>query len=155
MRNFFYRILAWVAAVPAVTWAAFHRRRIRQHGRGLVEEEKQFCKKIGIDRIDEVAIMTVDRMPDPIRWFRWPLNRLLGLFSVQLIEPIGLTLGHSIYVLKSYESDSLIRHELIHVLQVERSGSLSAFLAEYFYQCLLYSYHEAPWEEEARSEKPS
>jgi hypothetical protein len=43
-----------------------------------------------------------------------------------------------------------LRHEFRHVYQVERAGSMEAFLKTYLEQIVEFGYDDAPWEVEAR-----
>lgn len=146
MKKFAYAILARLAAMPATLWASWHEWQILKHGRSLSEQEMEICSRLGI--CEEVKILTVEDIPNPLR----ALNRSLDhCLSIRLMEPAGITLGHGIYVTREASSASLIAHELVHISQYERAGSIGKFMIEYLHQCLMYGYFDAPWEKEARS----
>jgi hypothetical protein len=131
--------------MPAVTvWAEENRSKALTLGRMLSPEEKSFASKIGIYRPELVRVLVVDRMP--------PAPQGLEQISKELLDvecAAGLTLGYGILVTKGHESFRLIRHELGHVLQVERVGDMLTFLALYLGQVLSYGYDNAPFETEA------
>lgn len=131
--------------MPAVlVWAEEHRSKVLALGRVLSPEEQDFATKIGIYRPKLVRVLVVDRMP--------PAPKELEQISKELLDvenAAGLTLGYGILVTKGQESHRLIRHELGHVLQVERIGDMATFLALYLEQVLHYGYDHAPFEVEA------
>jgi hypothetical protein len=62
----------------------------------------------------------------------------------------GMTIGHGIFVLQDcLQNPNLIAHELMHVAQYERHGSLLAFLQQYLSEVNEYGYPAAPMEHEA------
>jgi hypothetical protein len=63
----------------------------------------------------------------------------------------GLTLGYGIYLVEGFIDDRLVRHELRHVYQYERAGSIEAFLAKYIPDVLRLEYWNAPDEVDARA----
>ncbi|MBZ5724168.1 MAG: hypothetical protein LAP87_04160 [Acidobacteriia bacterium] len=79
-----------------------------------------------------------------------------------LITPgtAGLSIGHGIIVRQDCLRDAtLIAHELKHVAQYERLGSIPAFLQQYLAEVNQHGYPAAPLEQEAvafaESEFPS
>jgi hypothetical protein len=131
--------------LPAVIpWAEANRANVLAHGRELTPDETAFASKIGILRPDLVRVLTVAQMPPPPEG--------LELLSKDLLDiemAAGLTLGYGILITEGHETPRLIRHELGHVLQVERVGDMMTFLALYLEQVLHYGYHQAPFEVEA------
>jgi hypothetical protein len=56
----------------------------------------------------------------------------------------------TIYLMPSHEHDTAtLRHELCHLEQMERDGTL-AFMLKYPWQIIRYGYWKAPYEVEAR-----
>jgi hypothetical protein len=132
--------------IAVVPWAEGNRALALAHGRELAPDEKAFATKIGILRPDLVRVLIVDRMPTA------PANiEHLSREFLDVELAAGLTLGYGILVTKGHEKPSLIRHELGHVLQVERIGDMLKFLALYFEQVLHYGYENAPFEREAEN----
>lgn len=148
MRSILYRGLAWMAAWFAAPWALYHQRIIRTKGRALSDEEREIASQLGIRLIDGTFVMVVDRVPNPLRW---SFGLMEKCSSACVSEVDGITLGHGIYVARrASESIELMAHELVHVGQYERSGSVWSFMVEYIHQCLMWGYCDAAWEVEAR-----
>jgi hypothetical protein len=63
---------------------------------------------------------------------------------------IGLTLGHSIYIVLGHHTNRLLSHECRHVAQYETAGSIAEFLPQYLQQVAEYGYANAPFEIDAR-----
>ena len=69
-----------------------------------------------------------------------------------LITPgtAGLTLGHGIFVRQDCSGNTkLLAHELKHVDQYERHGTISAFLERYLLEYSEFGYLDSPLEREA------
>ena len=64
---------------------------------------------------------------------------------------IGLTLGHSIFIVRGHMSPRLLSHECRHVHQYEIYGSIAAFLPVYLEQIATVGYLGAPLERDARA----
>lgn len=149
MKRVVYRALAWMAASIASPWVWFHQRQIQHRGRCLTHGEKELAARLGIQRIDDVRVLEIEQVPNPLSWS----FGLMEKRGVCVSQVDGITLGHGIYVASSVAtSRELMAHELVHVEQYERAGSIWSFLVEYIHQCLMTGYQEARWEVEARSE---
>ena len=59
-------------------------------------------------------------------------------------------LGHSIFVRAGHETARLLSHELRHVYQYERAGSIAGFLPTYLQQIIEVGYAACPLERDAR-----
>lgn len=70
-----------------------------------------------------------------------------------LIGPgmVGLTLGYGVFVCEGHDNSRLVAHELRHVYQYERVGSISKFLEIYLQQIAAFGYQDAPLEIDARA----
>jgi hypothetical protein len=93
--------------------------------------------------------------------------RILGLLEIPLPEEAdlreaavaiasitpntaGLTIGHGIFIRRDcLQNSKLIAHELKHVEQYERYGSIPVFLQQYLSEVNQYGYPAAPMEQEA------
>jgi hypothetical protein len=64
---------------------------------------------------------------------------------------LGLTLGHSIFIVRGHKDRRLLSHELRHVHQYEHHGSIAAFLPVYLQQIVEVGYANAPLEADARA----
>jgi hypothetical protein len=85
----------------------------------------------------------------------WPQDEELraageetGLFSPTIT---GLTLGYGILLIEARFDRHMIAHELRHVYQYERAGSIAAFLPLYLYEVATLTYTNAPFEIDARN----
>ena len=149
MKSTLYRILAILGACFATPWAAWHERRIKAKGRTLSTLETTIAKALGIDQPEAVYIQVVDRVPNPLFPFLY-LAKSCGASCIT--EAAGITLGKGIYISVDHaEALTLITHELVHVEQYQRAGSIWSFMVEYLHQCLMVGYFDAEWEIEARN----
>jgi hypothetical protein len=146
IRRIAAHLLSLLAAVPAALWIVRHERIIRSRGRPLNDDELAFTRSLGIAAPERVRILALPRIPAPLGGLIAPLENLCG-FS--LSRSAGVTLGHAIYLAQAEESPALVRHELVHVHQYERLGGPLPFIRRYFYECLVFSYWDAPLEREA------
>ena len=116
-------------------------------GSPLTSTEKKFAKEVGIKNIDRIRVLKVNA----IRPLPDELQEIAELY-LNTDNSAGITFGHVIFTIKNCDFyNELVKHELIHVLQVERCGGLEKFLQEYISQVLLHGYENAPMEIEARN----
>ncbi len=104
-------------------------------------------KKAGVAHIDKVRIYSVRLIPSPDN----PLLRE-ACSQINFIPSrmIGLTLGYGVYIKNSHQKDhALCLHELVHVAQYERFGSIKNFLKQYLFEIIQHGYSTAPLEIEA------
>ena len=133
------RAIAWAEAASAEAAAS---------GRPLDRRETAIARRVGVRRPERVRVAVVAEMPvpaDPALATAAGQTGLLGPGAA------GLTLGHAVLIRRGCESPRLLAHELRHVHQVERAGSLAAFLRDYLGQIVEHGYHDAPLEAEARA----
>lgn len=132
----------------AGTWAVDVSQDLAPRGRVLTDDEKQVACEVGVQRPEAVRLVTVDVIPmpaDPLLARVCRSTRLLGP------DTVGLTLGYTVCIRHDYDEDRrLFAHECCHVAQVERFGSLRAFLDAYVREMVEYGYTFAPLEIEAR-----
>lgn len=133
---------------PAVAWAELQSRKVQQEGEILTVAGLSLAKKVGVNRAHLVRVKVVDQLPLPIE----PLLREAAL-RTGLLGPgmVGLTLGHSILVVRGHLGPRLLSHELRHVYQYEAHGSIAGFLPVYLQQIATVGYHNAPFEDDARA----
>jgi hypothetical protein len=131
----------------AIGWAEGTARFVDQRGQALVERDLALARRVGVAQPELVRIAVVKQMP-------WPDDPALhdagvetGLFSPTIT---GLTLGHAILIVKGHVGRRLIAHELRHVHQYEKAGSIAKFLPAYLYQVATMGYDDAPFEIDAR-----
>jgi hypothetical protein len=131
---------------PAVAWAELQSRQVQQEGEGLSPANLVLAKRVGVKQPHQVRIKIVDQLPLPAE----PFLRQDAL-QTGLLGPGGLTLGHSILVVHGHLGPRLLSHELRHVYQYEAHGSIAGFLPVYLEQIATVGYHDAPFEEDART----
>jgi hypothetical protein len=133
---------------PAVAWAELQSRQVQQEGEVLSPASLVLAKRAGVKQPHQVRIKIVDQLPLPAE----PLLRQAAL-QTGLLGPgmVGLTLGHSILVVRGHVGPRLLSHELRHVYQYEVHGSIAGFLPVYLEQIATVGYHNAPFEEDART----
>lgn len=115
-------------------------------GRTLSSLEKEFASNIGIKKVDRIRVLSVNAIR--------PLPESLQEVAERYLNTdisSGITFGHVIFVRKDYEGifNSLVKHELTHVLQVERLGGWKNFIEEYIKEVIQHGYEKAPMEIEA------
>jgi hypothetical protein len=133
----------------ASEWAAGEEQRILITGEPLVDTQLLDARLIGVAHPDLVRILYVPEIPVPPH----PMLRE-AVEITHLISPLtgGLTLRYGILIRSDCRGNrALIVHELGHVLQYERLGSINAFLSQYLLECLTIGYPEAPMEQEVVS----
>jgi len=94
-----------------------------------------------------IRVVLVDQVPimdDPV------IRSLATSVGMMNGTTIGMTFGHSIYIVRGFESTRLYSHEFRHVYQYETFGSLEAFMEEYLHQVLTFGYSRAPLELDAK-----
>jgi hypothetical protein len=131
----------------AIAWAENESQQAAANGRPLTALECEFAKIVGVRDFDSVSVSEVDQLPLPEQ----PALRAAAL-ATGLIGPqmAGLTLGHTIFVIRRHLSNRLISHELRHVYQYEQLGSIAKFLPVYLEQIATVGYENAPLEIDAR-----
>lgn len=130
-----------------VLWAKKHHDLIQEQGAELNEERMEMARSVGVAEPERIRIMLVDEIPfqeDPVVY---SLAKSVGMLSGQVT---GITFGHSIYIVKGCQSARLYSHEFRHVHQYEVLGSIGAFMDVYLEQVMIFGYHQAPLEQDAR-----
>jgi hypothetical protein len=141
------------AALPqllpkAIAWAEAQARRVSETGEALSETGTLTARKVGVQHPELIRILLVEALPLPDE----PVLREAAV-GTGLIGPhmAGLTLGHSILIVKGTLDLRLLSHECRHVHQYEQHGSISAFLPVYLQQIATVGYANAPLEQDARA----
>jgi hypothetical protein len=133
---------------PAVAWAELQSRKVQQEGEALSVASLLLAKRVGVNQPHLIRVKIVDQLPLPTE----PLLRQAAL-QTGLLGPgmVGLTLGHSILVVRGHLGPRLLSHELRHVYQYEVHASIAGFLPVYLEQIATVGYHNAPFEADARA----
>ncbi len=103
--------------------------------------------RAGVAHPEAVRILGVPEIPLP-----GEADLRAAALQFGLITPgtAGLTIGHGIFVRQDCLNDAkLIAHELKHVAQYERYGSIPAFLQQYLAEVNQFGYPANPMEQEA------
>ena len=113
----------------AFQWAGTQEAYVLKHGVPLTGRQRADAERVGVQQIDRVRILVVARIP-------MPEDRELAE-AAQLAQIItdacrAVAIGHAIIVrADSWHNRELLIHQLVHVAQCERSGSLESFVREY------------------------
>jgi hypothetical protein len=140
--------IALAVAVPlAAKWVEEQQQRILAEGVVLTPHQAFDAHLAGVKDPGRVRLLKVDFIPTPQDPVLRKANEMFGLVS-----PVtaGITLGYGIYIRDDMWGDRpLLVHELVHVGQYERYGSVKAFLHDYLRECLTIGYPNGPLEQEA------
>ena len=131
--------MAWAISVNADTLG---------HGKSLSLCQAADALEVGVQKPDAVRILHVASLPEP----DCSHFRLIAMQSgLDLGSSLGMALGYAVLIRHSALGDRrVLRHELRHVAQFEKSGSLIRFLEEYLAQIVQHGYRDAPLEVDAR-----
>jgi len=117
----------------------------RTNGRPLTEHEKELARAVKVRFPENINLVEVDEMPGvPAE-----VDHLAKVY-LNPKHASGLTLGHTVLILKNQMSDRLLRHEFRHVQQVERMG-LHKFMDQYLREILEDGYQNSSLEIDARN----
>jgi hypothetical protein len=146
---FHQKIIAALVLPPYIEWATATEVSGLTQGQALDAQQLRIAREIGIKQPEKVRLVYVDEVPFPHD------NRLLKTVGEALgfigegIVNNAQVFGYSIYVRTGYElSTPRLAHELVHVLQIERSG-LEAVITQHFSDLATYGYNDSPLEVEA------
>jgi len=137
-------------AQDMTNWLAEVSVHIEREGTALSDEHAAIAEQLGIEAVERIRVLVVDELPRPMHY---PLLYEEGV-SKRLwgpgIEDRAQVFGYGIAVTAAALSDpGTMAQELMHIKQIERFGSLGAFVAEYLRQIEEHGYLEAPLEREA------
>jgi len=132
----------------AVEWAAEQERSILQSGAPLSEPQLADARQVGVLSPERVRLLQVAQIPVP----KDPALAAAAA-GTRLISPStgGMTFRYGIFIRSDcWGRRSLVAHELVHVTQYERLGSLEAFLRPYLMECIWPPFYpNGPMEQEA------
>ena len=113
----------------------------------LVPHGQEIARRAGVSRPESVRLLAVPEIPLPAEA---DLRQAARQFDLITQDTAGLTIGHGIFVREQCLKDAkLVAHELMHVAQYERHGSILGFLARDLSECNEFGYPAAPMEQEA------
>lgn len=118
-------------------------------GQPLDEKQLIIAKEIGIKSPGKIRLIYVDEVPFPNENIVLKtVGEALGFIGDGIINNAQV-FGYSIYIRKGYQlTTPSIAHELVHVLQIERSG-LEQVITQHFVDLAKYGYENSPLEVEA------
>ena len=132
----------------ASDWVALVEKNLWNSARPLTDQERAKAVQMGVQKPDSIRIAVVDELPEPA----FELKNLAEQLRILTSATPSLTYGHLIVIKRSApHHEELIQHSLGHALQIERCGSVRAFLREYFEQCIEYGKEKCPMELEVRA----
>jgi len=133
----------------AATWAQQQEQLVLANHQSLIliPEGQALARRAGITQPQAVRIIGVPEIPLPEET---DLRETAVAFKLITAGTEGLTIGHGIFIRQDcLKNPKLIAHELKHVEQYERYGSVLAFLKQYLSEVNKYGYPAAPLEQEA------
>lgn len=113
----------------AYQWAKQQEAYILQHGARLGAHQLADASRAGVQDPDRVRILVVDRIPLPDDQELADAAR-----RAQIITDAsrGVAIGYGIIIrADSWQNRELLLHQLVHVAQCERCGSLESYVSEY------------------------
>lgn len=140
----FYQLLPRAAA-----WAEHQEGIMLSHEAALVlsVQGQETARRASVQRPYAVRLLPVQQIPLPEEA---DLREAAAAFGLITPDTAGLTIGHGIFVRHDCANDAkLMAHELMHVAQYERHGSIMAFLQQYLSEVNEYGYPAAAMEQEA------
>jgi hypothetical protein len=132
----------------AIAWAEEQCERTQRTGQPLDTAGLAMAARVGVQHPERIRTQLVDALPLPEEPALHQAALATGLLGPGMI---GLTLGHSIFIVRGYMGNLLLSHECRHVYQYETHGSIAAFLPLYLLQIATVGYLGAPFEQDARA----
>lgn len=132
----------------AIAWAQEQSHLILRGGVSLNEKGAALAMRSGVAEPGLVRIKYVSELPMPEDQLLREVAEATGLIGPNMA---GMTLGHGIFIVERHADVRLISHELRHVQQYERFGSIEAFMPVYLAQIASVGYYDAPLEQDARA----
>ena len=133
-----------------VAWAETIEAEGQERGTPLTAEQLELAKAVGIQHPKKVRLVYADTVPFPVED---PEMRAVGE-SMGFIGPGVINnaqaFGYTIWIRNGFTMDRpALAHELVHVMQIERSASFGAYAREYVPQLLEHGHSNMPLEVEA------
>jgi hypothetical protein len=113
----------------AAQWAKSQEKYILQHGVPLNAGQMTDARNAGVKDVARIRVLVVNRIPLPD-----DKELAQAARQAQIITEAsrGIAIGHGIVIrADSWRDRELLLHQLVHVAQCERSGSLEKFVSEY------------------------
>ena len=131
-----------------LAWSANREQEVLESGEPLTPTQQQFAAESGVENIERIRLLFVDRVSQP----QDPeLLQMASSVGLPLDNTAGRALGYGVEIVAgSSNQERLLRHEFRHVHQFEANGGLEVFLAIYLRSIVDYGYVDSPWEKDAR-----
>lgn len=136
-------------APEAIEWAKAQAQHVAQIGKPLAAPGLALAEQVGVKHPKLVRLLYVAQLPIPVE----PLRLRQAALDTGMLGPdmVGLTLGHSIFIVHGHDDSRLVSHELRHVCQCEALGGIAGFMPIYLAQIDSVGYDLAPLEQDARA----
>ena len=132
----------------ASEWAKQQEDYITKNGIPLDDDQKIDAYLIGVDQIEKVRLLEVDKIPVPTIP---ELRKVVEYTGLLTPHTVGVTFRYGIYIRSDFWiRRNLVVHELTHTMQYERYGNVKRFLKYYLKECIEKGYPNGPLELEAR-----
>lgn len=131
-------------------WAEGVEGRGQATGEPLNRDQSRLASEIGIKHPEKVRLVFVDEVPFPtenpeIR----AAGEKFGFIGPGIINN-AQAFGYTIWVRKGFSLDRpRLAHELVHVMQIERSGNFTAYARQYVLELMQFGHEKSPLELEA------
>lgn len=143
-------VLASLGAPLGALWAWWHESRVCAKGSPLTTEIQKWANDEGVQNVQKIRLAYANPIPLPAPM---SIRRKLNSLGFPTTDIAGLSLRYAIYLEEGTpHNGAVIRHELIHTRQYQRSGAIVIFLFRYLYQCLTQGYYDCDLEREARED---
>lgn len=127
-------------------WAELLQNKILHEGKSISDENIYMAKVAGIDKIERVRILKVDKINLPDIQL---INDLKRANKLDAFATAGMAIGYGILLDKRAENKVLI-HEFRHVAQYELFGDLKQFSLVYLRELIKFGYGHGPFEIDAK-----
>lgn len=133
-----------------VKWAEEIEARGQATGTPLDPVQARLAAEIGIKHPERVRLVFVDEVPFPTENPEVKLaGERFGFIGPGIVNN-AQAFGYTIWVRKAFTLDRpRLAHELVHVMQIERSPSFAAYAGQYVSELIQYGHEKSPLELEA------
>jgi hypothetical protein len=120
---------------------------ILRDGVPLTAEQIIDARRVGVKEPQRVRLLKVESIPVPTQPALAKANEYVSMVGPQ---SISIIYGYGVYLRQDqWDNRPLIVHELVHISQYERLGSIGDFLKAYLSECLTVGHDNSPMEREA------
>jgi hypothetical protein len=120
---------------------------ILRDGVPLTDEQCGDAQRAGVREPKRVRLLKTASIPTPTQPALAKANEYVGMVSPQ---STSIVYGHGVYIRQDlWNNRATLVHELVHVSQYERFGSIGGFLKAYLSECVTVGHASSPLELEA------